>query len=216
MNTRDDFIKSLGLSLSSAQVDVLRAYADLVWEKKDFINLTSVADKQEIWDRHICDGLVSAALIDGKIGNARAKGPAADIADFGAGAGYIGFSVAAALPYADVTPVEALEKRCKFMEWAVFKLGIKNVRVLNMRAGLKPSGRAFAFTLERAMGRIEDIAAVCAAPLKTGGLFMAYQASDGFCPPEVLAEAGVTEENTFEYALPCDGKKRKIALFRKI
>ena len=55
-----DFAASLGLELAPEQLDTLVRYADLVWEKKDFLNLTSVANKEEIFTRHICDGLAPA------------------------------------------------------------------------------------------------------------------------------------------------------------
>jgi 16S rRNA (guanine527-N7)-methyltransferase len=210
MKQRIDFINSLGLALTREQLNELEEYADLVWDKKEILNLTSVKDKQEIWDRHILDGLVSAALI-----NKAAPGQNISAADFGAGAGYIGVSIKIALAEAAVTLIESLERRCKFMEWAVFKLGLKNVKVLNARAGAHIYTENFDFTTERAMGKIADILPLCTESLKEGGYFMPYQAIDGLIEARDLQKAAVREESVFKYILPYDGKLRKIVVLRK-
>ena len=211
MNQRLDFIASLGLSLSAAQLNALLAYADLVWEKKETLNLTSVRDKQEIWDRHILDGLAAASII-AKHGS----GPCA-VADYGAGAGYIGISIAAALPSAQVSLIESIEKRCMFMEWIIFKLGLKNVKVLNIRAGDRGRSASpnYDFITERAMGQLDDILPACARDLKPGGLFIAYQAAEGSYKKEAAQKSGVSEENVFNYILPGENKQRKLVLFKK-
>ena len=209
MKYKIDFINSLGLTLSLEQLQKLQGYVDLVWEKKENLNLTSAQNKQEIWDRHICDGLAAAAVI-AKQALAR---PA--VADYGAGAGYIGITIACALPQAEVSLIESIEKRCMFMDWAVFKLGLKNVKVLNIRAGQARPGQNFDFAVERAMGKIDDIMPLCAPALKQGGLFIAYQAQDGFYAPQTAQKCALEDEGTFSYKLPADDKTRKLVFLRK-
>ncbi len=62
-NRLTDFAQSLGLPLTATQADTLLKYAQLVLQKKDFLNLTGAADLTEIVNRHLCDGLVCAAKI---------------------------------------------------------------------------------------------------------------------------------------------------------
>lgn len=210
MNYRADFIKSIGLDLSEAGFDFLQKYLDLLWEKKDSLNLTSARGKQEIWDRHICDGLVSAALI------ARSGGDKEIFAaDYGAGAGYIGFAIAAVLPAARVSLIESLSKRCMFLEWIIYKAGLKNVKVLNMRADCGLANPSFDFTVERAMGKLENVLEICAKDLKKGGLFIAYQAVEALFDANAVKRGGVKEEPSFVYKLPSEDKLRKLSLFRK-
>lgn len=208
MNLRIDFINSLGLKPTQEQLQKLQSYVDLVWEKKENLNLTSVKDKQEIWDRHICDGLTAAAVI------AKKTGPIS-VADYGAGAGYIGIAAACVLPAATVSLIDSLEKRCMFMEWVVFKLGLKNVKVLNIRAGEVLPGRTYDFTTERAMGKIDDIMPACTQALKSGGLFIAYQAEGGSYAPQTAQKCALADEGLFSYQLPADDKSRKLIFLRK-
>lgn len=205
-----DFAASLGLNLDEKTADVLAAYADLVWGKKDFLNLTSVADKNEIFTRHICDGLAAAAFFKRE---ARGK-EGFSLADMGSGAGYIGLSAAIALPGARVTLVESLEKRCSFLNWAVLKLGLTNVTVACMRLGQKPVG-PFDLVTERAMGHINDILPLIAPAVKPGGAFAAYQSQTAQADAALAAKLGLREEEPQSYTLPGENKKRFLAVFRK-
>jgi len=209
MNLRNDFISSLGLKLSAEQFAALELYADLVWQKKDQLNLTSVRDKQEIWDRHICDGLAAAAYIK------NTSGGKFSFADYGAGAGYIGISVAIASDLCGVTLVESLNKRCLFLDWVILKLGLKNVNVSNTRAGEVKQNEVFDFTSERAMGKLDEVLPLCAVELKRGGKFIAYQAEDGIYDSSVAQKAGLSQEKVLKYKLPCDDKTRKLVIFNK-
>ena len=216
MNLRNDFISALGLNLSERQLEVLAAYASLVWQKKDDLNLTSVFSEQEIWDRHITDGLFAAALI---------KKLAADkknycVADYGTGCGYIGISVKIALgDLCSMSLIETLNKRCMFMDWCLMKLGLKDIKVIKAHADIKGilTGH-FDFTLERAMGKLEDILPVCCADLKAGGYFIAFQSEE-----QKTAEYGNEGRNYFyqkdlsrSYKLFGEDKIRHLAVFKKV
>lgn len=207
-----DFAAQKGLTLSTDQADKLLRYAQLVWEKKDFLNLTSVSGVEEMLARHICDGLTAAAKINAM---ARIKNIARpQVADAGSGAGYIGLTAAIALPQAEVTLVESLEKRCSFMNWAILNLGLQNVKVKNVRLG-QGTHFAFDFLTERAMGQLPDILGICLSAVKAGGVFVAFQGENpqtDACDPSKYAAALLGVER---YTLPCDDKKRHLALFGK-
>ncbi len=201
--TLSNFAAQIGLPLTPAQVEKLVAYARCVWEKKDFLNLTSAADFQEILERHICDGLVAAAQLQTYCKDVATP----QLADVGAGCGYIGLTVAVALPRAHVTLVESLEKRCKFMNWAALTAGIGNITVKNTRLG---QGTQFAFDAltERAMGQLPDIFTICMDAVKPGGYFMAFQGKH----PQMAGQAPLTQ---FPYTLPCDKYPRYLLVFKK-
>ncbi|MDR0291235.1 MAG: 16S rRNA (guanine(527)-N(7))-methyltransferase RsmG [Elusimicrobium sp.] len=173
MKKINEFFKDL--SLTPAQLQTLGAYVDLIWQKKDDMNLTSVSDKQEIWNRHIADGLAAARLIK-KLG---AEDKTA--ADIGAGAGYIGITIAVALPWIKIILIESLEKRCAFLRWTALKLGLKNVSILNERARAGEHEK-YDYALERAMGKFEDVLPIVLSYVKPAGRLIAFQSAevDGF------------------------------------
>lgn len=204
LHTLIDFSTRCGLSLSSGQARQLFAYAQCVWQKKDFLNLTSAASLQEIVERHLCDGLVAAAHIYRICG----QQPSLRLADAGAGCGYIGVTLAVALPQAHVTLLESLEKRCKFMNWALLTAGITNATVKKVRLG-QAEACSFDVLTERAMGQLPDIFAMCLSNLRPGGLFVAFQ---GARPQPV---AGKSPWQQVAYSLPCDNHPRYLVLFKK-
>ena len=208
-----DYAASLNLPLTEEQAQTLASYAKLVWAKKDFLNLTSASDLDEVLSRHICDGLAAAAKVNALARAAGLENPL--VADAGAGAGYIGLTVAAALPQARVTLIESIEKRCSFMNWAVLNTGLKNAKIKNARLG-QGTQFAFDFLTERAMGQLPDILEACLGALKPGGVFIAFQGEHPQaqeCDPAKYSASLLEVER---YTLPLlDGKKRHFALFRK-
>ena len=48
-----DFAQRVHLPLTDEQAKLLVQYAEKVWQKKDFLNLTSAADLDEVLARHI-------------------------------------------------------------------------------------------------------------------------------------------------------------------
>lgn len=215
MNLRNDFLIQNGIYLSQKQFDLLKAYGDLVWQKKDDLNLTSVEDLQEIWDRHICDGLFLAALIKKLAGDKTEY----SLADYGSGCGYIGLSAKIALgDSCQLNLVETLTKRCKFMDWCIMKLGLSKAKVLNARALAKGGLGSFDFVCERAMGKINEVLPLCCADLKKGGCFIAFRSEeDGWTEDVLKASSCVHDADlTMQYTLFGENKKRHFAVFRKI
>ena len=205
-----DFASAQGLTLSGKSLAQLDLFAQLVWEKKDFLNLTSVADKAEIYTRHLCDGLAAAGFFAHQ---APKEQDSFSIADMGAGAGYIGLSIAIALPQARVTLVESLEKRCSFMNWVALKLGLSNTTVQCLRLGQKEVG-PFDFVTERAMGQINDILPLIAPCISQGGVFAAYQSRPDEADKNILDKLSLTQVNPVKYRLPQEEKERYLAVFK--
>ena len=216
MELRRDFLKRNGIELSPEQEQTLNGYAAMVWQKRNDLNLTSVSSEREIWDRHISDGLMAAALIK----SLAAGRERYSLADYGAGCGYIGLSAKVALgPSCGLTLVETLGKRCKFMDWCIMKLGIKGAKTCNIRA-LSKGGQSgpFDFIVERAMGKIDDILPICTADLKADGYFMAFQSEESGWGEASLKAAGCVYDKTLSrsYKLYGENKLRFLCVFRKI
>jgi 16S rRNA (guanine527-N7)-methyltransferase len=207
-----NFAASRGLTLSDKQADTLLNYAQLVWQKKDFLNLTSVAGLREIVTRHLCDGLVAGAEIARLT---QGKENPLQLADAGTGAGYIGLTMAVLLPHAQVTLIESLERRCSFLNWVIMQLGLKNVRVKNVRLG---QGTQFEFDAltERAMGQLPDILGICTQAVKKRGHFVAFQGENPQLPPNGLGE-NLILKNDVCYALPQEKEaKRHLLVIEKL
>jgi 16S rRNA (guanine527-N7)-methyltransferase len=208
MDLRRNYINALNIRLSERQIELLKRYAELVCEKNGDFNLTAAQGGQEIWDRHILDGLTLSPLL---------KPAGISLADCGSGAGFIGICAAIATPKSEITLIESLEKRCAFLNWAVLKLGLKNVKVLNKRIGQEQLSAEHDFVVERAMGKLEDILPLCMGIASRSGRFAAYCSADARIGAGILHKYSVCVENIVDYILPEDGgKKRKMVVLKWI
>jgi 16S rRNA (guanine527-N7)-methyltransferase len=87
---------------------------------------TTVRDRTEALDVHVADSLSGLEL--------PAVRDARRIADLGAGAGFPGLVLAAALPDARVALVESVGRKCAWLERAVEAMGLTNAEVVHARA----------------------------------------------------------------------------------
>ena len=129
---------------------------------------TSVHDPKRALNVHIADSL-AALEVDG-LRDARF------VADLGAGAGLPGLVLAAVLPFAHVTLVEAARRKCDFLSSTVRAMGIENADVVwaraeEWRAGL---GRCDVICA-RALSSLPVICEYAAPLLRDGGLLVAWK-----------------------------------------
>lgn len=139
---------------------------------------TTVRAPEAAVERHVADSL-SALVLD-------AVRTARRIADLGAGAGWPGFAVAAALPEAEVALVESAIRRCRYLERAAEEAALGNVVVVHARAEAWPDGLgAHDLVTARALATLPVLCEYAAPLLLDGGSLVAWKGSVG---PQELAD----------------------------
>lgn len=129
---------------------------------------TAVHAPAEAVDVHVADALAGLDLE--QVRRARR------IADLGAGAGVPGLVLAAALPQAEVTLVEAVARKGGFLERAVSAMQLANVRVLVTRAEAWSEGRDHHdLVTARALAELPVIVEYAAPLLAPGGALVAWK-----------------------------------------
>ena len=129
---------------------------------------TAVHAPAEAVDRHVADALVGLELEEVR----RARW----IADLGAGAGVPGLVLAAALPEAHVTLVEAGARKGGFLERAVSAMELANARVAVTRAEAWSEGRGYHdLVTARALAELSVIVEYAAPLLAPGGALVAWK-----------------------------------------
>jgi 16S rRNA (guanine527-N7)-methyltransferase len=129
---------------------------------------TSVREPGEAVNVHVADSL-SALVVDVVAGAVR-------IADLGAGAGFPGLVLAAALPRARVTLVETASRKCAFLRRAVEAMGLDNAEIAHVRAELWPAGiGAHDVVTARAVDTLSIVCEYAAPLLAMGGTLIAWK-----------------------------------------
>lgn len=129
---------------------------------------TTVREPHEALDVHIADSLVALDL-------AEVRGATA-IADLGAGAGFPGLALAAALPAATVALVESNARKCEFIRAAAATAGLTNATAVPERAEAWAAGRsAHDLVTARALAPLGAIAEYAAPLLAIDGVLVAWK-----------------------------------------
>jgi 16S rRNA (guanine527-N7)-methyltransferase len=145
---------------------------------------TTVRDRAEAVDVHVADSLSGLEL-------AAVRG-ARRIADLGAGAGFPGLVLAAALPDARVTLVESVKRKCDWLSRAVETMGLANVDVVHTRAEDWPGGLgAHDLVTARALATLNVLVEYAAPLLADGGALVAWK---GRRDPVEEADGGAAAE----------------------
>jgi 16S rRNA (guanine527-N7)-methyltransferase len=129
---------------------------------------TTVRDRTEALDVHVADSLSGLEL--------PAVRDARRIADLGAGAGFPGLVLAAALPDARVALVESVGRRCAWLDRAVETMGLTNVEVVHARAEEWTDGLgANDLVTARALASLSVLVEYAAPLLVVGGALVAWK-----------------------------------------
>jgi 16S rRNA (guanine527-N7)-methyltransferase len=129
---------------------------------------TTVRDPREAVDRHVADSLVALELEE--VRGARR------VADIGAGAGWPGLALAAALPAASVALVESAVRHCRYLERAVAAGGLANATVVHARVEEWRDGiGVHDLVTARALAALPVLCEYAAPLLVEGGVFVAWK-----------------------------------------
>ena len=132
-------------------------------------SVSSVVDERA-WRVHVADSLTGLEVPE--------LSGAVRIADVGAGAGFPGLALAAALPGAQVDLIESIGRKCAFMARAIAESGIANATVLNTRSedyAASDGREQYDVVTARAVGRLATLAELASPLLKPNGVLIAWK-----------------------------------------
>ncbi len=118
----------LGVTLDSAQVARLCAFAGLLLRWNRVHNLTAIEQADQVVSHHLLDSLAIVATLA-----QRAQGRALRVLDVGAGGGLPGIPLALALPGLHFTLLDKVAKKTAFLQQAKLELGLGNVEIVQTR-----------------------------------------------------------------------------------
>ena len=161
-------LEALGLGTESAPA--LAAYAGLVLERNQVMNLTAITEPGAFAALHLLDSLALIPLAELEAGSA---------VDVGTGAGFPGVPLAIALPPLHVTLLDSLGKRVDFLRESCGALGLKNTACIHARAEEFAGERreSFDFAVSRAVAELPVLCELCLPLVKVGGRFLAMKSS---------------------------------------
>lgn len=170
VETLKPLCESFGLDLTNEAAERLNLYGNMLSERNKVMNLTAITEPREVLYKHFYDSLLFFAAV--KVSEN------SKIIDVGTGAGFPGVVLKIARPDIDITLLDSLGKRLKFLDDVLSELSLEG-RTLNMRAeegGKKPELReSFDIACARAVANLGVLSEYCVPFVKTGGVFVAMK-----------------------------------------
>lgn len=117
-----------------------------------------------LWDRHLLNCAVVAELIGDRCRT---------LVDIGSGAGLPGIALAMVRPDLEVTLLEPMERRCRFLSECVAGLGLANASVLRGRA--EDTVLRADVATARAVAPLDRLAVLAVGVVRPGGLVLAIK-----------------------------------------
>ncbi len=188
-------------------------YKKLV-EVNEVMNLTSITEHDEVYNKHFLDSLSLALYLD--------LSKEQTLLDVGSGAGFPSIPLAIVSNNIKVTIIDALNKRINFLNDLSKELKLDNVLALHIRAEeyAKEKRNSFDVVTARAVARLNVLTELCLPLVKVGGVFLAMKASDS---EEELNEAknaitilGGKLEKTINFELPDGAGSRTLIVIKKV
>ena len=122
---RDEFSK-IQIELSEKQAEQFEQYYEMLIAKNEVMNLTAITEFEEVVQKHFIDSVM--------IKEVRELGDNEKWIDVGTGAGFPGIPLKIVYPQLQVTLLDSLNKRVKFLQKVVDALGLEQVEALHGRA----------------------------------------------------------------------------------
>jgi 16S rRNA (guanine527-N7)-methyltransferase len=152
-----------GIVFGSALADA-RRFAHILATRGIEQGLLGPREVPRLWDRHLLNCAVVAELIDERCRT---------LVDIGSGAGLPGVVLAMLLPDVQVTLLEPMERRCRFLSECVAELGLVNVTVRRGRA--EDADMQADVAVARAVAPLGRLAELAAGLVRPGGMVLAIK-----------------------------------------
>lgn len=156
------------IKLSTEQAEKFVKLYEFLVEYNQNVNLTAITDFEEVVIKHFVDSVLPFTMADIKENSS--------FIDVGTGAGFPSIPLMIVRPDFKGTLLEALNKRCVFLEKACELVGIK-ANVVHGRAEdyAKEKRECFDFATARAVAAMPVVSEYCMPYVKTGGKFIALK-----------------------------------------
>ena len=208
--------EALNIVLNEKQLAMFETYYEMLVEKNKVMNLTAITEKNEVIDKHFIDSISLKKAMD--------VTKPVKVLDLGTGAGFPGIPLKIAYPNLQVTLLDSLNKRIKFLQEVIEELSLEGIDAIHGRAEdyAKQSGyrEQFDICVSRAVANLATLSEYCLPYVKQGGCFISYKS--GAVQEELeqskkaIKELGGRVKEVIPFVLPDTDIERTFVVIEKV
>lgn len=161
-------LDQLNIGIGDKQADALLSFMEILLEANKHINLTSITEREDFILKHIVDSLIMLSKNHVKEGM--------DVLDLGTGGGFPGIPLKILYPEIQITLVDSVGKKLKFIDDAAQNLGLE-VELVHERAENLGRNRKYRekydIVISRAVANMQTLSELCLPLVKVEGLMIA-------------------------------------------
>ena len=169
--TIEEFIKeveTLGLNVTEEQLKQLDTIYNTLVETNKTMNLTRITEKDDVYLKHFYDSLTLAKVYDLSKVNT--------LCDIGTGAGFPGLVLKIFYPNLEITLVDSLLKRVKYLNNLIDKLQLTGIKAYHNRAeDIIKEGKKFDIVTARAVSALPKLLLWTMPLVNKNGSFLAMK-----------------------------------------
>lgn len=208
-------LEDLGVSLTEHQIENFLIYYEMLEEWNKVMNLTTITEYEDVMKKHFVDSmsLVKAYDVTKK----------SSVIDVGTGAGFPGLVLKIAFPELQMTLLDSLNKRIKFLDAVIDKLSLAGIEAIHGRAEdfAKPEKfrEKYDLCVSRAVANLSTLSEYCLPFVRINGLFISYKSEKVFEETEAAGKAisvlGGKIKEQIEFELPDSDIYRNLVVIEK-
>lgn len=173
-NILESKLQELNITLDENQSAQFHIFYNLLTEWNKVMNLTGITEYEEVVEKHFLDSLAIVKAVDlQKVQN---------IIDIGTGAGFPGIPLKIAYPQLDVTLLDSLNKRVRFLDTVIENTGLNGIKAMHGRAEDYAKQTEYRenydLCVSRAVANLATLSEYCIPYIRTGGIFVPYKSED--------------------------------------
>lgn len=165
--------EQLGIRLSEKQLEQFQSYYERLIEKNKVMNLTAITEYEEVVDKHFVDSIL--------LGSVKELSGKKRVIDVGTGAGFPGIPLKIVYPELEITLLDSLNKRVKFLNEVIEELGLTGIQAVHSRAEDLAQDAAhrqqYDICVSRAVANLATLSEYCIPFVKQGGYFISYKST---------------------------------------
>ena len=204
-------LKKINIEITNNQLEQLDNYYKLLIEYNEKINLTAIIEEKDVYLKHFYDSLTLIKAVDltKKI----------NLCDIGTGAGFPGIVLKIVFPNLNITLVDALDKRIKFLNKVIQELNLYNINSVHSRIEEFNEIEKYDVVVSRAVAKINVLLELgCQIP-KTNGLFILMKGNieeELKISKKAIEQLNYKLEKIEKFKLPIELSDRNIIVLKKI